>query len=385
MELPYGLLALPDRVCFHQRRQQPVAQRARPHGGDGVVQYRDEGGALVARAQRLGQFQVSAGHFVDHHGRAGTAHDGRLQVRHTPRTDLGDVGEQGTGGPHGRSVDRLDSESFQGENPVGALRFLARRRFPEDPVVAEGDQRIGRLARQGSPFPGSGQEQLGRRQFTHAGGECFLAHHLEHQFARGQIEGRQTARFRCHGRERDQEVVAPGLQQLVVDHRARGDGLHHLAAHQSLGRPGVFDLVADRHPATQLHQFLQIVVQRLGGHARERHLPRRPVVACGQGQPEQPRTLARVLVEELEEVAYPDEHQGIGVACLHGAPLAHERRILSHGVAPAPKIIPETRPHVFEKRRIRNGARRRRVPTRPSRGHDLSCGFAHRPGRGAAP
>ena len=345
-ELPHHLLAFPDGVRFHQRCQQPAPQRARAHGRDGVVQHRDEGGALVSRAQRLGQLQVPARHLVDHHGRAGTAHDGRLQVRQPAGADLRDVGEQGARGAHRGRITRLDAESLQGEHSVGALRFLARRLLSEDPVVAEGDQRVGRRARQGLPLQGSGQEQLGRRQLAHAGGEGLFADNLEHQFARGQVEGGQTAGLLRRGRERDQEVVAPGLQQLVVDDRAGSDGLNHLAAHQPLGRPGILDLVADGYPATQLHQLAQVVVQRLGGHARERDLPRRPVVACRQGQPEQARTLARVLVEELEEIAYPDEHQGIAMARLHGPPLAHERCVLGHGVALVPEIIPRARPDV---------------------------------------
>ena len=262
-------------------------------------------------------------------------------MRHPAGADLRDVGEQGARGAHRGRINRLDAESPQGEHSVGAPGFLARRLLAEDPVVAEGDQRVGRRTRQGPSLQGSGQEQLGRRQLAHSGGESLFAYNLQHQLARGQIEGRQTAGLPPCGRERDQEVVATGLQQLVVNDRAGSDGLHHLAAHQPLGRPGVFDLVADGHPATQLHQLAQVVVQRLGGHARERDLPRRAVVACRQGQPEQARTLACILVEELEEITYPDEHQGIAVARLHGPPLAHERRVLSHGVALAPEIIPE--------------------------------------------
>jgi hypothetical protein len=50
--------------------------------------------------------------------------------------------------------------------------------------------------------------------------------------------------------------------------------------------------------------------------------------ALGQGDVEQARRPARIVVEELVEIAHPEEQQDVRVLRLGGEVLAHERRVL---------------------------------------------------------
>ena len=46
-------------------------------------------------------------------------------------------------------------------------------------------------------------------------------------------------------------------------------------------------------------------------------------------------------MEELVEVAHPEEDEGVAVASFHGPPLPHERRILNHESGLMPEAIPK--------------------------------------------
>ena len=124
-----------------------------------------------------------------------------------------------------------------------------------------------------------------------------------------------------------QQVVAAFLQQSFVGDGAGGDDAHHLAFHRALRGGRIADLFTDGHGLAELHQFGEIVVQLVIGHARHGDGLAGRLAALGQGDVQQARRLAGVVVEEFVEIAHAVEHQHIRVLGLHAQVLAHDRRV----------------------------------------------------------
>src|SRR5262249_6908960 len=114
--------------------------------------------------------------------------------------------------------------------------------------------------------------------------------------------------------------------------RTRRDDAHHLALHRTLGRGRVADLLADGHGLAELHQLGEVVVELVVGHARHGDGRAAGGAALGERDVHEPRGLARVIVEELVEVAHAVDHQDVRVLGLDAQVLAHDRRVLGEAV-----------------------------------------------------
>jgi len=173
-----------------------------------------------------------------------------------------------------------------------------------------------------------GDEGLGRRQPGQLGGERRGAVELGQREAAGrQVQPGQPVALRAgmHGR---QQLVAALLQERLVGDRARGDDAHHLALDQALAGGRIADLLADRHRLAQADQPRQVVLGGVHGHAGHRDRRTGAGAALGQGDVEQARRLAGVVVEQLVEVAHPEEQQDVRMLALGRQVLAHQRRVL---------------------------------------------------------
>jgi hypothetical protein len=142
----------------------------------------------------------------------------------------------------------------------------------------------------------------------------------------GQVEAGDAGQRACDP-QRGEQGFAPVLEQRAVGERARGDDAGHPAFDRTLGRGRVADLFADRHRFAELHQPGEILVDGMEGHSghRDRFAGRR--TAARQRDVEQPRRLARVVEEQLVEVAHPVEQQPVRMAGLDAQVLLHHRRV----------------------------------------------------------
>ena len=109
-----------------------------------------------------------------------------------------------------------------------------------------------------------------------------------------------------------------------------GAGRHHaddLALDEALGRPRVFDLLADGDAKPLADEPRQVAVGRVIRHAAHRN-----AVAAGVLRPRRERQIEsarrdeRVLVEHLVEVAHPEEDDGVPMLALGVEILPHRRR-----------------------------------------------------------
>jgi hypothetical protein len=145
------------------------------------------------------------------------------------------------------------------------------------------------------------------------------------QFARREIR-RRDPHLATQRVERAEIVVAPDIQQVVAERRARRDRLDHGALHDPLREPRILDLLADRHAVSLLHEATQVLRGRLHRHAGQRHLRRAAVVPRGQREVQRARRHLGVLVEHLVEVAHPEEQDRVGMPRLDLPVLRHQRR-----------------------------------------------------------
>ena len=172
-----------------------------------------------------------------------------------------------------------------------------------------------------------GQQQLGGVQPRELGLQRVVADDLVGEEApRRQVGPGQSVAVAAAAERKQQRVAALG-QQGLVGHRAGRDDPHHLAFDQALAGGGVAHLLADGDRLAQRDQAREIALGSVVRHAGHRdRLPAR-AAALGQGDVEQARGLARVVVEQLVEVAHAEEQQHVGVLRLGGEELLHQRGV----------------------------------------------------------
>ncbi len=86
-------------------------------------------------------------------------------------------------------------------------------------------------------------------------------------------------------------------------------------------------LLGDHRRLAQLDQPRQVLLDRMVRHPGHHHRRAGRFAALGQGDVEQARGLARVLVKQLVEVAHAEQHQRIRVLRLDRQVLLHQRRV----------------------------------------------------------
>ena len=117
-------------------------------------------------------------------------------------------------------------------------------------------------------------------------------------------------------RHRGQVIVRRRAQQLLFHDRPRRHHARHVTSHDALRLLRVLQLLADRHPVAAADQLLQVRLQRVVRHARQRH-PQ--VLAHRLGRQRDLQLLRdelRVLIEGLVEIAEAKEHDRVGEASL---------------------------------------------------------------------
>jgi len=135
------------------------------------------------------------------------------------------------------------------------------------------------------------------------------------------------------GSDRQQQIVAAVFEQRLIGDGSGRDYAHHLAFDQTLGQRRVADLLADRDRLAELDQFCQITFDGVAGHAGHRNWRTGRCAALGQGDVEQTRRLARVVVKQFIEIAHAEQHQRVWILRLGSEVLAHQGCVLDEIVA----------------------------------------------------
>ena len=342
-ERGHGILARMDGGAVAERCAGPFAEQAATHRRARALQHREQGAFGAARAERSLHFQAAErGSVKDQvRGAAGAARRPQVGeranraaggggVRSEPALRVEQVAQEGAGGGGGGGVvgeiealERAHAEVFlqechrvgRTEHPAGDLERRAVERACGTGSGAVGVLVIA-LREEEFAWADAGQDVLEQ-------GSVALFHR---EFAGGEFHGGDggTGSGAGSGDPRGGNSVGPGVvQQGLVDQGARGQHAGDASLHHALGLGGVLELLADRHAEAMFHQSAQVALDRVERHAR--HVL--ALGAFGERDAERPVRGHRVLVEELVEVAHPEEEEAARVLPLETVVLAHRRGI----------------------------------------------------------
>jgi hypothetical protein len=211
----------------------------------------------------------------------------------------------------------LLQRSFGGVNPELV------NRTPGDHRTASILQSTGDLVRRFPRFVGD--DQFGRTQpneFVHR----LPIERIQHpQSARSQFRRGHPDRGSLHAHPR-QDILTLLVEQGFVSQGAGCDDAHHLAADHALGLAGVFHLFGDGHVVAGVDQLIQIAVEGVIGNSSKRNRVGIVFVARGQRDPQHPRRLDRVVVEQFIKIPHAKQQQGIAHLLLLLGVLPHRGR-----------------------------------------------------------
>jgi hypothetical protein len=306
-----------------QRIEEPAAQQAPARRGRRRVEDVEQRAFGLAPDQRLGELEVRDRGLVEHDRVTGP-------VDHEPRDrqDTGRLGRARVGDHHrgGACAEEQLAEIWRGDPAQLLARAgIVERRddIPRPPVALAQPRDLRELLGEDLARPDAHElvderadRQLGRRELAGRRVEVRQARLLLAEHDRGQI-ARQL-----------------GLEDLVVEHDARGHDADDLALDEALGELGILDLLAEDHAVAELGQLGDVAARGVVRDAAHRHRVVLALVARGQREIEEARAEHRVLEEHLVEVTEPEEHDPIGKALLDVEVLPHERRLgrrMTHG------------------------------------------------------
>ena len=309
------------------------ASSREPAGGDRAVDRGEERAAPLA-AKRAHQFEIAARRLVDRQRRAG-----RFARRHRQRRTLADLGALDIG-DRGRRRGELEARERaerggrrhaekRSEPPLrgGAVEHVARER-------GERRQRTQIRRELGVGIERVGYDDFARLDARDLGGERNAVAFGNAKFAGRYIDPGQretvVAGRGAAARQRQQVIVALGVEQRILGQRAGRHQPHHVAAHHALGAAlarfrRVFELFADRDAMAERDQPMQIFVGALDRHAAHRNVAAEMLAALGQHDAERARGDFGVVEEQFVEIAHPVEQQAIRIGRLDLDILLHHR------------------------------------------------------------
>ncbi len=324
-----------DRGGVGQRCGEMLGQEPRPTGGDGPVERRQEAAAALAREARR-QFEIAPGRRVDLHDRPRRHPPRRFEMRRPALLGEADIIDERAGRGDFRppeiaeAVERLDPiEGFEAPaRPVAIEPGIGERRQGRLP---KGEQLEPRRAGQQA----LGQQNLAGRKAGEIGGQGRFAGRGEREAAGRQIEPGQPQLAAGLG-ETGEIVVAAGIEQPFLGQGAGGHHPDHGAAQRSFGAPPpglgrILDLLANRHLEPGADQPGEIGVGGMDRHAAHRNIGAVVPAALGQGDVERLRGGDRVVEEQFEKVAHPEEQEAARIGGLDRVVLRHHRRCRKDG------------------------------------------------------
>ena len=150
-----------------------------------------------------------------------------------------------------------------------------------------------------------------------------------------------VARGRPRTHDREQIIVAPGVEQRVLGERAGSHETHHVAPHHALRSAllrlrRVLHLLAHGDAMAQRNEPVEIFVGALDRHAAHRNVAAEMLAALGEHDAERAACDLGVGEEQLVEVAHPVEQQAVGMGRLDLEVLLHHRRDPAEVIGRAP-------------------------------------------------
>ena len=143
----------------------------------------------------------------------------------------------------------------------------------------------------------------------------------------GEIEpGEPDVRRERHGREETRLFV---LEQRCIRQRSRRNNPNDLARYGAFARCGIADLLADRHGLAEPHEPAQVRLHGMRRHAGHGNRFAARLAAPRECDIDELRRAARIVVEQLIEIAHPIEQQRVRKPRLDGVVLLHDRRVLT--------------------------------------------------------
>ena len=310
-------------VAGAQRFAQPGAQSARTHGGErGVEDPEQRGSAGVG--QIVFQLEVPARRFVEQQALATMLADQAVELREAPAAGVARVDQQ-----RARRAQR-NAQVFGVEPGEVAYAELAQYG-----LAARADVEVPRRTRARHAVQGRQGAVLGVQHFGGGGAsQCGQAGIALVEFGHAQFAGGEIQQGEAPGSLPFMDGSGHGgalfVEQAFLDHGAGRQDARHLAAHRSLAA-GLADLLRDHHALAQFEQAREVAVHRMHGYAGHRDRRAGGLAARGQGDIEQVRGTARVVVEKLVEIAHTVEQQLLGVLGLDAEVLLDHRGVCVGG------------------------------------------------------
>ena len=219
----------------------------------------------------------------------------------------------------------VDTKSFQRLGLEMAQQFLTGCHGGEHPIVEfEHTVFCTKIALK-IGFSGTVVEHLLGLEITNEFFHIVVGSLTSKKLTRGNIEKSHATRTfsKMYG---SQKVVLLVVEHIVAHGHTRGHQFGNAALHQGFGEFGVFQLVANGHPASGTNQFGQVSVERMvwkSGHfGRTR---RTAIVTAGKGNTQNLGCGHRILAIGLIEVTTTKEHQRVGMFRLQREKLLHHR------------------------------------------------------------
>lgn len=286
-------------------------QEAGAHRGLGLVQHGDQAAGAVSVAQGFEQFEVAAGDLIQLHEvfQGVVAEPGDVAERH-----LVEALHIGQGRSRGCSAEAfvVGAEGLQGVHAKVFFEHSGGFRGPELPVVENGERGlIFQLEAFDHVLAGHAvHDDLGGFEAQQFVGEFKAPELRETEIPGGEVQAGQAGAVGgflvVDGTEK---VVGGAFDQGVVQNRARGDDLDHLAFDQPDRLFGVFGLLADHHFQPGLDQFVQIVFQRVIGKPGQGNGVFAVFIPRGEGDVQGFGGGVGVVEKGLVEIAHAKEDQ----------------------------------------------------------------------------
>ncbi len=322
------MITLLQYAVIADRSIDPAPQTSAAHGRCGTVESARESMFVIA-GQTDFQFQVATTGGVQQDAVAALFHRQTAQMRQGAALGVAHVLQQGAGGAKCQLEfgDTETAEIMCGELCAQQARGAVRVEMPGRQTAQA--RPVAQCVRQCAVFADQQLCRLQSRQFTE---QCLVAvQFLDSESAGTEFQYRQSV-VRVLPMQRHEQILAALVEQRFVGQRAGREDAHHPALHRTFGRRGIADLLAQRHRFAEPHQSGKVLLGRVVGHTGHGDRFAAGLATRGQRDVEQARGLARVLEEQLVEIAHTVEQQGVGMLRLDAQVLLHHGRVCGKGV-----------------------------------------------------
>ena len=328
-ELLDGVEPIANPLQRTERLQQPAAQHAAAHRGDGAIDLVEQRPLRPALAAR-DNLEMLQRHRIDEQAFGGRLVGHRAHMREVGLLGVAEIPDQPARGLN-RARAAVEAEAVE---PM-CLQLIEQRPPRGFGLEAPGVRgRDGQLQARDFRQPRRDvrlrrQHDLARPQRRDLVGERLHAVAAvifrRREFAGGEVEERDAESIVCiHDRHEERRFTR--IQIIRVRERAGRDDPDDLALDEPLRLLRILHLLADGNAKPLLHQLREVAIDRVEGNAAHRDaVAARILRSRRERQVERARGHERVLVEHLVEVAHAEKDDRVAVLPLRVEVLTHGR------------------------------------------------------------